>query len=495
MSNKVFNKNNYNIKERIVKGIDYDFEKGLGNQYNITDEEMDSIVEKIVTETDRNEMLEPFSENIIPKGKNSLRTRKLYYQRRYYDEHAFPKPAGSQNEIDGSAVDDNNQYQGVSRNIFIPFQHVDFVHQKALYGRIDTNNRSIYPSEKFLKLVNGTENVFLLNFVADALNDMKSKIEILKETNKIPESSVYFDFSPKKGWESFLQDHHKTMRSIFDSFITKYVTNPSMFTKITNYDEYTRQFVFFLNRFLPKFPITRTNMQLRRSTNPRISGIVFELSKEKHDDDEKKYTKYILDKHFLQIQNIANGYGFMVDRNAPWRFVADLESPQMKARMLEKGFETLQDMFDAYYYKTHLYEVNSLKNYFNSFYDSFVEGYPYYTKVSACGDGSKAKLLYRQKRNKSPFTDKKLLEFYYYIRAKEGIKDWNQEYFDLEFEEANQIFHEYGFVAALDYINDRTTHIIGKGGNPGIRTKNSEGERIISNHQSSHKRTSFTITL
>ena len=71
-----------------------------------------------------------------------------------------------------------------------------------------------------------------------------------------------------------------------------------------------------------------------------------------------------MDKHFLQMQNIANGYGFMVDKNAPWRFTADLESPQMRARMQAKGFASLQQMFDAYYYKTHLYEVDSIKSYF-----------------------------------------------------------------------------------------------------------------------------------
>ena len=142
-----------------------------------------------------------------------------------------------------------------------------------------------------------------------------------------------------------------------------------------------------------------------------------------------------------------------------------------------------------------MHEVNSLRNYFNSFYDSFIEGYPYYTIIEKCKEGSKAKLLYRRKRSNNPFTDKKLLEYYYYIRAKEARVDWTQAEFDLEFEESYEIFKEFGFRAALDFINDKTTHHLGLGGNPGFRTKKDENNRIIHTHQSSYKRNNFTIVL
>ncbi len=496
MSSKLINTKKYSIKEKIINDVNYDFQKGLDNEIAFTDAELDSIVENIIESTDRTERLEPFSSKIIPKGKNSQRTKKNYYHKRYYDEHAFPKPS-KEHVVPGDEdfIDDQSKYQGTSRNIFIPFSTVDFVHDKAYYGRLDTNNYSIYPSEKFLKLVNTTTDVFLIDIVADALNDMLAKIELLKETGKLTNQSVYFKFKPKKGWESLLQDHHKTMNSIYEGFVVKYANNPEMFKKIRSFEDYSRQFVSFLNQFLPKFPISRTNLLLRRATNPRISGITFEIATDPHDDDEKKYTKYILDKHFLQIQNIANGYGFMVDRNAPWRFTADLESPQMKARMADKNIGTLQDFFDKCYYKAHLYEVDSLRNYFNSFYDSFIEGYPYYTIVEKCGAGSKAKLLYRSQRAKDHFSDRKLLEFYYYVRAKESHKDWSQEMFDREVEEAYQIFTHYDFIRALNFINDKTTHIHGLGGNPGFRTKKVENDRIIHTHQSSHKRNSFTIVI
>ena len=499
MSKNLFNKTKYSIKEDIAfNKTNKKFQESIDGVEAFSDDEIDEIIQNVIDNASEGAYLEPFSKKIIPKGRNSDKTRKLYYNKRYYYEHAFPKgqKQGAQDILTGvDVVDDQSKYQGESRNVFIPFNTIDFNHEKAFYGRIDTNNHSIYPSEKFLSLVDNTTDVMLLNFVCEALNEMLRKIEKMKESGKISDKSVYYDFKVEKGWTSFINDHHNTMQAVYKGFVSKFANNRSNVNKIYNFKDYSYQFLSFLNKFLSKFPITRTNLQLRRTTNPRISGVVFEISREMHDDDQKKYENFILDKHFLQIQNIANGYGFMVDRNAPWRFTADLESPQMRQRMSDLGYTTLQSMFDACYYKTHLYEISSLKTYFFSFYDSFVESYPYFTEVHKCGAGAKAKVLYRKKREKDPFSDKKLLEYYYFIRAKEAYKDWNQEEFNHALEEARQVFHHYGFIEALNHINDKTTKIIGNGGNHGIKTKKDEKNRIFFNHQPSYKRNSFSIII
>ena len=346
-SKNIFNKTKYAIKEDIAfNKTNKRLEDALDTFVPFTEDELDAIIEDVIKNANPDNSLEPFSKKIIPKGNNKSKTKKLYYNKKYYYDHAFPiaQKTGSQNILTGLAVDDQSKYQGEARNVFAPFSAIDFNHQKAFYGRIDTNNHSIYPSEKYLSLVNGTSDVILVDFVCEALNDMLEKIEKLKESKKLSQESSFYNFKVKKGWTSFLSDHHNTVQAIFNAFISKFANNRQNSMVIYKFSDYSRHFISFLNRFLSKFPISRTNLQLRSNTNPRISGIVFEISNEKHDDDEKKYTNYILDKHFLQIQNIANGFGFMVDRNAPWRFVADLESPQMRARMGEKGFSTLSGL-------------------------------------------------------------------------------------------------------------------------------------------------------
>tara|TARA_R110002126_G_scaffold62005_5_gene160048 strand:- start:2848 stop:4284 length:1437 start_codon:yes stop_codon:yes gene_type:complete len=474
--------------------VDKRFEDVMDLQKGLSDSKIDEIVEGIIASS-AGDYLEPFSAAVIPLGTNDDTARQLYHRRRYYNEHAFPKPSPSQNIMDGSAVDDNSKYQGTSRKVFTSFNHVDYNHQKIFYGRIDTLNNSIYPSEKFLKLVNGTKDVMLLNFVADALNDMLEKLDRLKSSGKINKKSSYYNFTPQAGWMNIISKHHRLIRSLYQRFTVNICNTPSIATKITSYDTFTKYFIDFLSRFLPKFPITRTNMILRSTSNPRMSGIVFELSRKPHGDDKLKYVDYILDPHFLLIQKIANGFGFMVDKNAPWRFIADLESPQMRHRMNEHGFQTLQGMFDKYYYKAHLHEIDTIRKYFTSFYDSYIESYPHYTVISKCGSGSKAKLLYRKKRSKSPITDKKLLQLYYFIRAKESSLNWDQVTFDKEFDQAYEVFKAYGVWQAVDYINSKTNSIVGAGANYGNIIKKEDGKRIIHNHHPSYKSKNFKITL
>jgi len=490
----MINHRRYKMKESILGSLNKRFRDEMDNKEQFSEKEINQIIEDIIKNSLPSDILEPFNPEVIPQGSNDKGTKNLYHNKKYYFEHAFPKgfKDGSQDTISGNAVDDMSEYQGESRNVFSDFHSIDFIHDKILYGRIDTHNRPIYPSRKFLRLVPGSNDVMLLDFVCEALIDMMNKINRMKESGKLSKKSVYFNFKVKKGWEDNLNDHHKTMESIFHGFIRKYAKQGS--SKIKNYRDYIKEFMLFLDTFLPVFPMTRSNLQLRRAASPAMSGIVFEIATAKHDDDKKKYTSYILDEHFLQMQKTANAFGFMVDRNAPWRFVADLESPQMQQRMREKEYKNLQDMFDKCYYKTHFFEIDALKTYMLSFYDSYVQSYPYYTETKVCGQGSKSKLTYRKKRTENDFTDKKLIQLYFYIRAKEAKKEWDQSYFDHSVEEAYAVFQKYGLPECLDYIHDKTCLVVGDGANQGVRTKKEENYRIFSSHQSYSNRT-FTIKL
>ena len=506
------NQTRYRLKENLIGKVHESdgltsiatetYEKQIDGLPTYTEAEMDNIIQTIVRSGNPVDTNEPFVSNIIPTGKNSDKTIKLYNRRKYYKDYAWPKPAQSQNIMDEDIPDDNSKYQGFADKIFAPFQFEDLMYNKTFYGRIDTKNYPVYPSNKFLKPVMGTQGkIFLVNFVADAANAMIRKINTLKNvdgTIGISNESAYYQFKVERGWVDFKASHHNMVKAVFEAYVDRWATDSKRFSKIINFKTFSEDFVRFLDLYLPRMPLSRTNLLLHKTTSPLCSGIMFEISKAKHDDDKKKYTDFILDKHFLQIQSIANGFGFMVDKNAPWRFIADLESVPMRERMAQStldrpGFSSLQQMFDAQYYHSHKYEGDSLRNYFLSFYDSFVESYPYYSVCVVCGEGSKTKLLYREARNRNPFTDKKYMEFLYFLRAKEAKLDWSQERFDIEVEAAEKILKTYGFEAVLDYINDKTTIIVGKGANFGNRIKKTDGKRIIYNHEPSYKRTSFTM--
>ena len=402
----MINNKRYLIKERLAKKFDIEYDSLDKTPDKLEEKQIDEIIHEI-TSLKQKFTLAPYDNQVIPLGKNSDRSRELFHRRKYYRDYALPNTSFNLNEVDGAAPDDTSNFQGKRNDMVSKFNTIDLVANKTFYGRIDTNNRSIYPSEKFLKMINTKETVLLLNFVADAANDMMEKISRMVQVGKIRSTSAYAQFEPKTGWTSLTATHHESMKEVFRIFISKYATSKQYFTKIIDFDSYITHFTNFLDLFLPAYPLTRSNMQLAKNIDPGISGLVFQIDSDSHDNDEIKYKKYILDSNFEDIAIIANGFGFMIDKNAPWRFIADLESPQMQQRMKDLGFDTLQEMFSEFYYDTHLYEINAIRDYFLSFYDSYVESYPYYSKTNVCGAGAKTILHYRQKRIKNSITKRK----------------------------------------------------------------------------------------
>ena len=77
----------------------------------------------------------------------------------------------------------------------------------------------IFVSEQVMlkaKMVNTEKTVMLINFVADAANDMMEKIERMTQTGKIKSTSTYAQFEPKTGWSSFTSVHHSFMKGVFE---------------------------------------------------------------------------------------------------------------------------------------------------------------------------------------------------------------------------------------------------------------------------------------
>ena len=85
---------------------------------------------------------------------------------------------------------------------------------------------------------------------------MIAKIEKMKESGKISKKSIYYGFKAKKGWTSFVNDHHRTMESIYQGFISRFANDPTNNMTISRFSDYSKHFLSFLSIF-SKFPLTR----------------------------------------------------------------------------------------------------------------------------------------------------------------------------------------------------------------------------------------------
>ncbi len=76
-------------------------------------------------------------------------------------------------------------------------------------------------------------------------------------------------------------------------------------------------------------------------------------------------------------------FGFVVDKNAPWRIYADLDSPAMQVYMDSYGIDDVNHVFRSAYYKTYLTDMEVLKTYFLDFLQFICYNESNGTKINA----------------------------------------------------------------------------------------------------------------
>src|SRR3990167_10918185 len=70
----------------------------------------------------------------------------------------------------------------------------------------------------------------------------------------------------------------------------------------------------------------------------------------------------------------------MIDKNAPWRLVADIESPAMSNYLKKYNLTSTPNVFNNLYYESFMTDIDVLKVYIIQFYNSLVNNEPKITK-------------------------------------------------------------------------------------------------------------------
>jgi hypothetical protein len=245
------------------------------------------------------------------KKTNKDTASKLFYKRVYYDQSM--KTLGMRNII--------NFYYG----------------EKYLIGRVDTfYTPMILETASSLKEISNSaypdSPQSALNFVADAFEQMTKDFKIAVRTNKIISYDKYLsDLKVYKSYEDPNVKYEEHYNS-FASALIKKIRKDNL--KITNFDEFAQ---ILLTRIMStdaikRFPFTKAAFVKSRVCPMNISGLVIEIADESFANDDNKINKFVQSPNFSFYVQACNNNGFMIDRNAPWRLVADIRTPGMRVR-------------------------------------------------------------------------------------------------------------------------------------------------------------------
>ena len=308
---------------------------------------------------------------------------------------------------------------------------IDMWYDDVHYGRVDANGIPVYPLESTLvQLKTLKATVFAINFVAAAWEDFREFVNSNPPSTK--SGSVYAALDPHSGWKSVHSTYHEMNAGMFEVFAGEFM-NQARDQKIVNFKGFVEVYMEFVNSMAHLLPITRESMITSRYCPPHISCLIIEIANGPYGNDSVK-ARFLNDVNYNYIEAAAKRFGFKIDKNAPWRFVADLESEKMQE--YRKRYITTSDVFDTMYFKSHETELNIFKDYMWGWYNQFISESPTANKViaSRCSKSTFFELIRREVVSKRElfykYSDDYWTRLYILVRAREMRKDWTQKKFD-----------------------------------------------------------------
>lgn len=268
-------------------------------------------------------------------------------------------------------------------------QLLDITESRQLYGRVNIHRRAIYPSETNLATIQSTQStqsMYLLDFVAKAFKDMRGYMKRAALSKRINyEKSLLFNLQPAAGWASPQRSFFSVMDAAYTSFYNIYIRKNNINESIVDFPSFMKVFTKFATSMSSQFkvPCTFTGFLGHGMCPPHTSGLLIDLYEFDHNNDSIKNELFLRDDFFVFFKDSAKKFGFVIDKNAPWRMIADLSSMPMKKYMYESGL-TYKSVFKEYYYESIDYDIDLLKEYTVGFYNTLVEADPVIRRTEYC---------------------------------------------------------------------------------------------------------------
>lgn len=305
-----------------------------------------------------------------PLGNNNTSgISKLFNYRKSYSEELLEVVKQMTNAV---ATEDSNLILVGSKVPFFNLQN-----EKLLYGLIDYEGTVIVPKRsdygfKTLSFPNGEHR--LINFVADAFTDLKNYINLGINTGKISSDNPYGALNIYKSYKNPQTSILGMLTLYAETFKSIVLRDKSFNSKIVDHKVFTKYYINFLKqRIKLNDCVTKSDMILNNFFYNYSSGLMFDIAVDKSDDDTIKQNNYLLTSEFRSFQEGCARFGFAIDENVPWRIIADIESPAMKPYLDKYNIKNTTDLFNKYYRKTYVDEINHLKYFFYNSYNLFLE--------------------------------------------------------------------------------------------------------------------------
>lgn len=376
-----------------------------------------------------------------PLARNELESAKLLYKERFFY---------------GTNVLTSGKYRNLMdlwKSKFYEYGKVNLYNQKI---RIKRDPRIMKELQSA-----GDTPYYAVNFVADAFNALRRycKMGAHHPTQIIPTTSKFADIEPSEqnSWRAIREPYEKHLRDIFNLFNTSYMQFYKHKKRVRDIDTFLEMVLKFSKDLGRNVPLTKTGYIESVYSGVNHNGLMIEIAGDDHGDDTKKW-EWIQDPGLNYWLRGCAMHGFWVDRNAPWRVIANLESNSMNRYMRKYNIFTINDFFNAYCVRVFMDEVLELKTYLYRLYVAFIHLEPGFVEKEFLPNYKRTQLTRVRRITISEdsfyrrYGDRYWMRFWFYLRLNELGVDYSPQTTKAILKTAYRIQIELDLSNALEYL-------------------------------------------
>ena len=335
--------------------------------------------------------------------------------------------------------------------------------ENLFYGRVNPFYNVVQVNPNYLKTVDGSSpsRIRVLDFVRNAFTDFRREYNRRAEFgNRRGDSASLIDMIPKKGYVDPSKAYEKYASQVYYDFVDIYLDEVKSI-KIHSFDAFMKEFMNYLGIRDKKMnsPITKSAFLASSRMSPMITGLCISIADQSHSEDRPKVEDFTGDPDFDFYSQLASKFGFMVDKNAPWRLIANVNSPEMLAYSSAQSTDAsdVAGLFNRFYITTFSKEFDLLRTQFLQTYNTFIDANPIVKKYYYKNCCINIETIVRQPLTREEFDLKYGMDYWFKKYAQ--IKNLETKYGYTESElnsiakNANDLNNKFDTLRALGYIN------------------------------------------
>jgi len=300
------------------------------------------------------------------------------------------------------------------------------VAEKALYGKVKRNfipvvlNSNLTIMKRFKNSGTPEQDLQTIAFVVDAFEALSQQFKKAQQLGKIDSNDPYLTnlkvFKSYKNYNINYQNYQEMFISALKQVFNK--------EKVTNFKQFVKELIRTVTIITKSYPMSMPAFIKSKNNSPTNTGFAIEIADAPYDNDDQKISQFISSKNWQFYVNACNSYGFMIDINAPWRMVADIDSVAMSGYASKYGTANTDQILNLNFKSTHNEFFNNLPSLLLNLYNQIIPRF--IIQEDVCGIKTIKTERYSLNSLQEKFSNDFFLDFYLRIRFSEEENTYSQ---------------------------------------------------------------------